>query len=152
MNFILILFGLMVMALTGVSQEYKSRFPQPQETVYTAGLDWYPRDGWRHNPWITDTLNTTNYVLGDTNNFLVLRNATAAVSNGVVVLPNPTNSFRYYYKIVCSGLSTATLTNAQGGSLQTITNAFATTYSIATNSTVECYSSGTNWFIVPDRF
>jgi len=152
MKHFLLLLSIVLVAFGSSAQEYKSRFPYPSEQILVAGLDWYPRDGIRQNPWIHNILvNNTNLLTGATNNYVILNNA-GAVLNAVIVLESPTNNFRSFYKVVTFGNTTATLTNAAGVSFTSVTNAVATTYSIPTNTTVDIICTTTNYLVIPNRF
>ena len=90
------------------------------------------------------------YTLTAGQNVVVFRSV-GALTNVVVVLPNPTNSLRRAYNLIAQGNVTIKLTNTVGVTYNTSTNVTAlSTFTSATNSAFWVYNNnGTNWFISP---
>ena len=140
----------LVTLLAGVAlaQNYKSRQPRPEEREKVAGVDWYLKDGPRHQILYRDMAEGENYTIQATNSVIVLR-GTGNITNCVLVFPNPTNNFTRIYDVYNVGNLTCVLTTAVVGSFSTMTNVVATTFTTPTNSSYRVISSGTNHLIVP---
>lgn len=145
-----ILIGLFALAAVTVgAQEYKSRQPYPSEVEKLAGVSDYLQDGPRYNFTLYLPGAEEQYTLQPYHNVVAFRSV-GALTNVVVVLPNPTNSLRRAYRLIANGNVTIKLTNTVGATYNTATNVTAlTTYTTATNSAVLVFNNATNWFISP---
>lgn len=132
------------------AQEYKYRAPKFIEEKKVAGVTDYIQDGPRFNYTLYLPGAEEQYALGETNNVVVFRSV-GALTNVVVVLPNPTNSARRAYNLIAQGNVTIKLTNTVGVTYNTSTNVTAlTTFTSATNSAFWIYNNNrTNWHISP---
>lgn len=147
-NFITIV-TLFILSVSGLfAQEYKSRQPTPNEAIKVAGVTDYIQDGPRFNFTMYLPGAEEQYTLRETNNVVVFRSV-GALTNVVVILPNPTNSLRRAYNLIAQGSVTIKLTNTVGVTYNTSTNVVAlTTFTSATNSAFWVYNNnGTNWHI-----
>ena len=146
------LLAIISLALVGAlsAQEYKSRQPTPDEQRKVAGVTDYIQDGPRENYTLYIPGNDEQYTLQPTNNFVSFRSI-GALTNVVVILPNPTNSSRRVYWLNANGNVTIKLTNTVGATYNTATNVTAlSTWTSATNCTFRVIRNhATNWFIVP---
>ena len=139
---------LMLVAVGAEAQTYKNRAPRADETRRIAGLDYYIKDGPQYQIFQKFVGEGENFTLNATNSLLLFRSA-GALTNCVVVFPNPTNNPGRVYDIVAVGNVAITLTNNPVSTFTSVTNATASTYTVPTNSTVRVYSTSTNWLVVP---
>lgn len=149
-NFFTIVF-LFVLSVSGLmAQTYKSRVAFPDEERKVAGVTDWIQDGPRYNFTMYLPGAEEQYTLRETNNVLAFRSV-GALTNVVVVLPNPTNSARRAYKLIAQGNVTIKLTNTVGTTYNTSTNVTAlSTFTSATNSAFWVYNNNrTNWHVDP---
>src|SRR5690349_3445575 len=90
-HFICSLLALVVMVVAVPAQSYKSRLPYVTEERKIAGVDWYLKDGPRYQILQKYVGEAENITLNDTNSLVLLR-SDGALTNAVVVFPNPTNN------------------------------------------------------------
>lgn len=162
MKHILSILAVLAMVVSGYSQEYKSRLPQPQEQVRIAGLQYYPEDANDGN-WLLYVIanSGTNIFLtvGDTNNILVTQASAAAAQTNILVFPNPTNSVGAMFNIIVAGTTTTILSNSVGAAnaigFNNMTNppqsgvTVPNVYQLRTNTAAKVFSpNGTNWFVL----
>lgn len=143
--------ALLALSVSGLlAQGYKSRVPYPDEERKVAGVTDWIQDGPRFNFTLYLPGQDEQYTLRETNNVVVFRSV-GALTNVVVVLPNPTNSARRAYNLTAQGNVTIKLTNTVGTTYNTSTNVTAlTTFTSATNSAFWIYNNNrTNWHISP---
>lgn len=168
----LTVFGILVVAgLT--AQEYLNRQPTPTEARRVAGLNHYPAAA---NDAVWDVLDPgTNYTwlflnaaaVGKTNqlslglinrqNVILRCTGGGGETNWQVYLPNPTNSVGQVYRVVATGRTIITLTNATaspGNTFLSTTNVSMANVALlcTTNTQVDCYNPyGTNWVVIPKQ-
>jgi hypothetical protein len=161
MKHIISILAVLAMAFSGYSQEYKGRFPQPQEQVRIAGLGYYPQDA-NEGQWLLYVIanSGTNIFLqvGQTNNVIVTQISAIAAQTNILVFPNPTNSIGAMFNIIVAGTTTTILSNAFGAAttigFNNVTNppggggAVPNVYQLNTNRAAKVFTpNGTNWFV-----
>ncbi len=145
LSFIAVMLACAVATVFG--QEYKARPPKAAETRRVAGLDWYIKDGPRYQILQRFLGEGENVVLNDTNTILICRSS-GALTNAVIVFPNPTNYPGRVFEVVALGNISLTLTNAPVSTFTSSTNGTFSTYVMPTNSTAMVYSATTNWVVI----
>lgn len=150
MKKILLSMALAMVAVTSFGQQYKDRLPTATEQRKISGVTDYIQDGPRFNFTLYIPGQDEQYTLGPTNNVVAFKSI-GALTNVVVVLPNPSNTLRRSYCLIANGNVTIKLTNTVGVTFNTSTNVIAlSTFTSATNSSFWVHNNnGTNWWIAP---
>lgn len=138
--------------VVATAQPYRTTPGQPTKTELTKlkGVTDYIQDGLRANYTLNIPGAEQQYTLNETNNVVAFKSV-GALTNVVVILPNPTNSARRTYELIAQGNVTIKLTNVFGVTYDTSTNVVTlSTFTSATNSAFRVYNNNrTNWMIVP---
>lgn len=140
----------MVMVMVVISANAQGLSRGRVDTRVISGVTEHVLDGPRFNFTLYLPGAEEQYTLQPSNNVVAFKSV-GALTNVVVVLPNPTNTLRRAYKLIANGNVTIKLTNTVGATYNTSTNVTAlSTWTSATNSAFWVHNNnGSNWWIAP---